>query len=59
MSEFEILELPSGKFTWRLVAHNKLTIARGEEYSSKSACKNGIESVIYNVSKADINDKSK
>jgi uncharacterized protein YegP (UPF0339 family) len=42
------------KYRWRLKAPNGETIASGEAYSSKAACKNGIESVKTNAPKAEI-----
>ncbi len=47
--KFEIYEDKSGEFRFRLVARNGENILASEGYSSKSACKNGIESVVNNA----------
>ena len=52
--KFEIYTDVSGQFRWRLKAPNGEVIAVGEAYASKSGCKNGIESVKTNASKAEI-----
>jgi uncharacterized protein YegP (UPF0339 family) len=54
MPKFEMYMDKAGKCRWRLKAPNGETIATGEAYSSKAACKNGIESVKKNAPKAEV-----
>jgi uncharacterized protein YegP (UPF0339 family) len=56
MAKFEIFQDKKGQFRWRLLANNNQVIATGEGYTSKASCKNGIESVKKNASKAKIED---
>jgi uncharacterized protein YegP (UPF0339 family) len=56
MAKFEIFQDKKGQFRWRLLANNNQVIASGEGYTSKAGCKNGIESVKKNASKAKIED---
>ena len=57
MPKFEIFKDAAGKFRWRLKAPNGEIIASsGEAYESKDGCKNGIQSVKKNVTKAEITD---
>jgi len=58
MAKFEIYKDKKGEFRWRLRADNNQVIASGEGYSSKAACKNGIESVKKNAGKAKIEDQT-
>ncbi|MEJ2010701.1 MAG: YegP family protein [Anaerolineales bacterium] len=58
MAKFEIYKDKKGQFRWRLLANNNQVIANGEGYTTKAACKNGIESVRKNAPKADLDDKS-
>jgi len=58
MAKFEIYKDKKGQFRWRLLANNNQVIATGEGYTSKAACKNGIESVRKNVPKAELDDKA-
>jgi uncharacterized protein YegP (UPF0339 family) len=58
MAKFEIYKDKKGQFRWRLLANNNQVIASGEGYTSKAACKNGIESVRKNAPKAGIDDKT-
>jgi uncharacterized protein YegP (UPF0339 family) len=58
MAKFEIYKDKKGQFRWRLLANNNQVIAVGEAYTTKAACKNGIDSVKKNASKAEIDDKS-
>ena len=58
MGKFEIYKDRKGSFRWRLRADNNQVIASGEGYSSKAACKNGIESVKKNAPKAKIDDQT-
>jgi len=52
--KFEMYVGSGGKYYWRLKAPNGEIIATGEGYSSKAACKKGIESVKNNSPKAEI-----
>ncbi len=56
MAKFEIYQDKQEQFRWRLLADNNQIIATGEGYTSKAACKNGIESVKKNAPKASIED---
>jgi len=56
MPKFEIYKDAAEKFRFRLKAPNGETIATGEAYESKDACKNGIESIKTNAPKAEIVD---
>ena len=58
MAKFEIYKDKKGEFRWKLRADNNQIIASGEGYSSKSGCKNGIESVRKNAPKATIDDQT-
>lgn len=59
MSKFELYKDAKGEFRWRLKASNGQTIATGGEgYSSKAACKIGIESVQKNAPTAEIDDQT-
>ncbi len=58
MAKFEIYKDKKGQFRWRLLANNNQVIASGEGYTSKAACKNGIELVRTNAPKAEIDDKT-
>ncbi len=58
MAKFEIYKDKKGQFRWRLLANNNQVIATGEGYTSKAACKNGIESVRKNAPKAELDDKA-
>ena len=52
--KFEIYKDKAGEFRFRLKAVNGQTIATGEGYKDKKACKNGIESVKKNAASADV-----
>jgi uncharacterized protein YegP (UPF0339 family) len=54
--KFELYVGSGGKYYWRLKASNGEIIATGEGYSSKAACKNGIESVKTNAPIAEIEE---
>lgn len=43
--KFEVYEDKAGKFRWRLKAGNGEVVASGEAYETKSAAKEGVESV--------------
>jgi uncharacterized protein YegP (UPF0339 family) len=55
MGTFEIIPLNEG-FAFTLKAKNGKCIATSQSYSSKSSCKNGIESVRKNAAAAIIED---
>ena len=56
-AQFEIYEDASGQFRWRLrAAANGEPIASSEAYTSKAACKSGIESVRNTAPKAIVQD---
>jgi uncharacterized protein YegP (UPF0339 family) len=57
--KFEIYKDHAEKFRWRLRASNDEEIASGQGYESKEGCKEGIESVKKNASKAKIIDMTK
>ena len=52
--KFEMYTDKKGEFRFRLKATNGEIIAVGEGYSSKAACKNGIESVRKNAAEGKI-----
>ena len=54
MPKFEIYIGSGDKYRWRLKVPNEEIIAAGEDYSSKAACMNGINSVKTNAPKAEI-----
>jgi uncharacterized protein YegP (UPF0339 family) len=58
MGKFEIFKDKKGQFRWRLLANNNQVIATGEGYTSKAACKNGIESVRKNAPRAELDDQA-
>lgn len=52
--KFELYQDRAGEFRFRLRARNGAIIAVSENYSTKAACENGIESVRRNVADAQI-----
>ena len=52
--KFEVYTDKAGEFRFRLKAKNGEIIAAGEGYTTKSGCKNGIESIRRNAPDADI-----
>lgn len=52
--KFELYEDKAGKFRFRLKARNGKVIAVSEDYQTKAACENGIESVRKNAGGAQI-----
>lgn len=52
--KFELYRDKAGAFRFRLKARNGQIIAISEDYSSKAACENGIESVRKNAPEAKI-----
>ncbi|MGI6701719.1 MAG: YegP family protein [Christensenellales bacterium] len=53
-AKFEIYKDKAGEFRFRLKATNGETIAQSEGYTTKQACKNGIESVKKNAPEAEV-----
>jgi len=56
--KFIIKKSSSGKFYFNLHAVNSQIIATSEMYETKDGCKNGIQSVMTNAPKAEIDDQS-
>ena len=52
--KFDVLEAKDGSPYFVLKAGNGQVIGNSEMYSSSSACKNGIESVMKNAAEADV-----
>ncbi|WP_127473068.1 YegP family protein [Microbacterium sulfonylureivorans] len=52
--KFELFEDKGGQWRFNLLASNGQVIASSEGYSSKSAAKNGIESVKTNAPGAEV-----
>lgn len=57
-AKFVIKKDKAGEYRFNLKAANGEIIATSEGYSSKDACKNGIESVKKNAPIADIVDEA-
>jgi uncharacterized protein YegP (UPF0339 family) len=55
-AKFELTKGTSGQYSFVLKAPNGEIIATSESYTSKSAAKNGIESVKRNASAAPVED---
>lgn len=55
--KFEVYKDTSGQYRFRLRAPNNEIIAVSEAYTSKVACRNGIESVKKNASKAFVQEE--
>jgi len=56
--KFEMYRDKAGFFRFRLKARNGEIIAISEDYTSKAACENGIESVRKNAPEAEITEQS-
>lgn len=56
--KFVIKKRTNGEFMFNLKAGNGEIIATSEGYTTKSSCKNGIESVIENAPEAEIEDQT-
>ena len=56
--KFELYQDKAGKFRFRLKASNGQIIAVGEDYESKAAALNGIESVKKNAADATVDDQT-
>ena len=54
--KFEMYRDKAGAFRFRLKARNGEIIATSEDYTSKAACENGIESVRKNAPAAEITE---
>lgn len=55
MAKFEMYEDKKGEWRWRLKASNGEPLAISEEgFSSKTSCKNSIESVRRNAADAEV-----
>lgn len=52
--KFELYQDKSGEFRFRLKARNGLIIAKSQGYSSKTRCKNGIDSVRKNAKSEEV-----
>ncbi|MBQ4568270.1 MAG: YegP family protein [Desulfovibrio sp.] len=55
---FELYADKAGEFRFRLTARNGEVIAVSEGYTTKAACKNGIESVRKNAPDAEVTEQS-
>lgn len=58
-AKFQIYKTKGGQFRFRLRAANNEIIATGESYTTKAGCKKGIDSIIKNAPKAEIEDLTK
>lgn len=58
MGKFEIFKGRNGQYYFRLKAGNGEIIAQSEGYATKSAARNGIESVKKNAAGAPVEDLS-
>ena len=56
--KFQLKKTASGQFMFNLKAGNGEIIATSEQYTTKAACKNGIESVRKNAPNAEIVDET-
>lgn len=56
--KFVLKKRSNGEFMFNLKAGNGEIIATSEGYSTKSGCKNGIESVKENAPEAEIDDQT-
>ncbi len=54
--KFELKQSTNGQFFFNLTARNGQVIATSEQYTTKAACENGIESVQENAPKAETED---
>ena len=54
--KFELYKDKADQFRFRLKARNGEIIATSEDYSSKAACENGIESVRKNAPEAEVSE---
>ena len=55
-AKFEVFKDKKGEFRFRLKAANGETIATGESYPDKAACKRGIASIKKNAPTTEIED---
>lgn len=56
--KFELYKDKAGKFRFRLKAGNGQIIAVGEDYETKAAALNGIESIRKNAADAVLDDQT-
>lgn len=56
--KFQLKKTASGQFMFNLKAGNGEIIATSEQYTTKAACLNGIESVRKNAPDAEIKDET-
>lgn len=54
--KFELFQDRGGNFRFRLKSRNGQVVAVSEDYSTKAACENGIESVRKNAPEAEIEE---
>lgn len=57
MGKFVIKQTPTG-YNFHLKAGNGETIGTSEVYTTLAACRNGVESVINNAAKANVEDQT-
>ena len=57
-AKFEVYKSTSkdGGFRWRLRARNGELVASGQKYTTKAACKKGIQSIKRTAAKAEVVD---
>jgi uncharacterized protein YegP (UPF0339 family) len=55
-AEFEIFVGDDGEHHWRYQAGNGEIVAQSEAYSSKQACRNGIDSIKEGATNAPVRD---
>jgi uncharacterized protein len=56
--KFVLTKTKNGGYAWVLTAGNGETIAQSETYTTKSAAKNGIDSVKKNAGDAAVDDQT-
>lgn len=56
MAKFEVYQSKSktGGYRWRMRANNGETVASGQSYTTKAACKKGIQSIKRTAAKAEV-----
>ena len=58
VAKFVTKQAENGQFYWNLLANNNEVIAVSEMYTTKQACKNGVEAVKSTVATAPIEDQT-
>lgn len=58
MAEFEIKKSTNNQYFWRFQANNNEIVAQSETYTTKAACKNGIEVVKREAANASVKDNT-